>query len=173
MDAFVDDYAEAMDQLPVRPLTFVERTYTRLYLAKDSAGTPALDMYVYVHPNGLCIVGLAPSHSLLSTLQNATTTPASAAEPVTAASAALSTPLAVAEPLTTTSEVPGTPLAAAEPLTDASREESPACSTSSAAFSVKFNPKFIDVKANAKKKGQGKFLDTQSVLCHVSVAGQR
>mmetsp|Transcript_22036 Transcript_22036/g.36760 ORF Transcript_22036/g.36760 Transcript_22036/m.36760 type:complete len:174 (-) Transcript_22036:99-620(-) len=50
--------------LPRRPKTCVERDYEALY-AIDVGGEEGHDQVVYRHPNGLCVVCLAPTHPLL------------------------------------------------------------------------------------------------------------
>ncbi|GJM90044.1 hypothetical protein PR202_ga06283 [Eleusine coracana subsp. coracana] len=46
--------------LPPLPLSAVEANFTRYYVADFP--NPGHDQYVYRHPNGLCVVGLAPAH---------------------------------------------------------------------------------------------------------------
>ncbi len=41
------------------------QVYTRFYAA-DVGGEPGNDQFLYCHPNGLCIVGLAPTHAVFA-----------------------------------------------------------------------------------------------------------
>jgi len=43
----------------------VEKNFERFY-APDVGGAPGHDQYLFIHANGLCIVGLAPTHPLLA-----------------------------------------------------------------------------------------------------------
>jgi hypothetical protein len=66
----VDDLMDQPDALPEVPPPFtVQQRFTQLF-AVDVAGQAGHDMYVYVAPTGLCVVGLAPSHALLCELRN-------------------------------------------------------------------------------------------------------
>eukprot|EP00899_Mesostigma_viride_P029533 jgi/Mesvir1/9765/Mv12219-RA.1 len=51
--------------LPSRPVPAVERMYSTVLYATDIDGVEMNDQYVYFHPNGLAIVGLAPTHPLV------------------------------------------------------------------------------------------------------------
>ncbi|GAQ92067.1 hypothetical protein KFL_009160030 [Klebsormidium nitens] len=70
-----DDYdsaaylAEDVKNLPERPVPAVQRNFTQ-YFALDVNGIQGHDQYIYRHPNGLCIVGLAPSHPALQPGRN-------------------------------------------------------------------------------------------------------
>eukprot|EP00271_Cylindrocystis_brebissonii_P020045 TRINITY_DN6464_c0_g1_i1.p1 TRINITY_DN6464_c0_g1~~TRINITY_DN6464_c0_g1_i1.p1 ORF type:complete len:234 (-),score=33.89 TRINITY_DN6464_c0_g1_i1:327-1028(-) len=55
----------AMSPLPLpTPVPAHERNYVHYFLL-DVGGVPGNDHYVYRHANGLCIIGLAPSHAAL------------------------------------------------------------------------------------------------------------
>ncbi|CAN6235898.1 unnamed protein product [Urochloa humidicola] len=47
-------------ELPVSPPSAVEANFARYFIADFM--NPGHDQYVYRHPNGLCVVGLAPAH---------------------------------------------------------------------------------------------------------------
>lgn len=51
--------------LPAVPPTHVDENYRSLY-AIDADGTPGNDLALRLHPNGLCVVTLAPSHAALA-----------------------------------------------------------------------------------------------------------
>ncbi|KAG2486735.1 hypothetical protein HYH03_014661 [Edaphochlamys debaryana] len=60
-----NDWLAHPELLPPRPQTFVEQKYTRLF-AVDVQGRPNNDQYVFLAPNGLAVIGLAPSHPLIA-----------------------------------------------------------------------------------------------------------
>lgn len=63
-DDIPDDLLADPASLPVVPPPFTaHRKWTRLF-ALDQGG-PGHDYYVFVLPNGLCVIGLAPSHTWL------------------------------------------------------------------------------------------------------------
>lgn len=66
-----NDWLSHPELLPPRPQTFTELKYTRLF-AVDLQGRNHHDQYVFLAPNGLAVVGLAPSHPLISTHRKAT-----------------------------------------------------------------------------------------------------
>ncbi len=66
-----NDWLAHLELLPPRPQTFTELKYTRLF-AVDLQGRKHHDQYVFLAPNGLAVVGLAPSHPLISTHRKAT-----------------------------------------------------------------------------------------------------
>jgi hypothetical protein len=49
--------------LPATPPSAVEANFARYFVADYL--NPGHDQYVYRHPNGLCVVGLAPAHAAL------------------------------------------------------------------------------------------------------------
>lgn len=51
--------------LPAVPPTHIEENYRSLY-ALDAGDTPGNDLALRLHPNGLCVVALAPSHAALA-----------------------------------------------------------------------------------------------------------
>lgn len=76
------------DPLPSPPPCNVEQSYER-WFQPDVDGTPGNDQFLYLHPNGLCLVGVAPAHAALRPPQPAggeagasTAAGAAAAEPV-------------------------------------------------------------------------------------------
>lgn len=50
-----------VESLPERPLTHIQENYSCLYQPGDGGN----DLLFRLHPNGLCLVGLAPSHPAL------------------------------------------------------------------------------------------------------------
>eukprot|EP00897_Mesotaenium_endlicherianum_P002277 jgi/Mesen1/2077/ME000151S01336 len=58
------EYAIVEGVLPERPMKFYERNYVHYY-ATDVGGVEGNDQFVYRHANGLCVVGMAPSHAAL------------------------------------------------------------------------------------------------------------
>ncbi|PNH02492.1 hypothetical protein TSOC_011522 [Tetrabaena socialis] len=60
-----NDWLEHPELLPPRPRCLTEIKYTRLF-AIDLQGRPCHDQYVFLAPNGLAVVGLAPSHPLIA-----------------------------------------------------------------------------------------------------------
>uniref|UniRef100_A0A7S0V3U8 Protein Abitram n=1 Tax=Polytomella parva TaxID=51329 RepID=A0A7S0V3U8_9CHLO len=64
MAGYVNDWMEHTSLLPPRPRTFIEQKY-RQYFMIDCNGHPFHDQYIFVAPNGLCVIGLAPSHPLI------------------------------------------------------------------------------------------------------------
>lgn len=61
----VDDWLEQQEQLPVRCPSFIELRYTR-HFAVDVNGVQGHDHYVYIAPNGVAVMGLAPSHVMIT-----------------------------------------------------------------------------------------------------------
>ena len=51
-------------ELPAIPPTHLDEGYTSLY-ALDVGGTAGNDLVMRLHPNGLCVIALAPSHAAL------------------------------------------------------------------------------------------------------------
>lgn len=66
-----NDWLAHPELLPPRPHTFTETKYLRLF-AVDLAGRSNHDQYVFLAPNGLAVVGLAPSHPLIAAHRRAT-----------------------------------------------------------------------------------------------------
>ncbi|KXZ51489.1 hypothetical protein GPECTOR_12g452 [Gonium pectorale] len=66
-----NDWLAHPELLPPRPHTFIEAKYTRLF-AVDLNGCANHDQYVFLAPNGLAVVGLAPSHPLVAAHRRAT-----------------------------------------------------------------------------------------------------
>lgn len=63
-NAQVDDLLDQSELLPATAPSFTAHPkYTRLFAV--DCGAPGHDQYVYALPNGLCVVGLAPSHRFL------------------------------------------------------------------------------------------------------------
>ncbi|KAJ7542734.1 hypothetical protein O6H91_09G009100 [Diphasiastrum complanatum] len=54
----------APHELPLRPLPAIKCNYTH-HFALNVMGKDRHDQYVYRHANGLCIIGLAPTHVVL------------------------------------------------------------------------------------------------------------
>ena len=48
-------------ELPPQPRTHVQQSFRSLYLLDGAGG----DLTLHLHPNGLCLVALAPSHAAL------------------------------------------------------------------------------------------------------------
>nr|CAB3504111.1 unnamed protein product [Digitaria exilis] len=64
-EATLDDETRALvfpdaADLPASPPSAVEANFARFFVADFL--NPGHDQYVYRHPNGLCVVGLAPAH---------------------------------------------------------------------------------------------------------------
>lgn len=64
-EATLDDETRALvvpdaADLPASPPSAVEANFARYFIADFP--NPGHDQYVYRHPNGLCVVGLAPAH---------------------------------------------------------------------------------------------------------------
>ncbi|RLN08766.1 FAM206 family protein [Panicum miliaceum] len=64
-EATLDDETRALvvpdaADLPASPPSAVEANFARYFIADFM--NPGHDQYVYRHPNGLCVVGLAPAH---------------------------------------------------------------------------------------------------------------
>lgn len=64
-EATLDDETRALvvpdaADLPASPPSAVEANFARYYISDFM--NPGHDQYVYRHPNGLCVVGLAPAH---------------------------------------------------------------------------------------------------------------
>lgn len=51
-------------ELPDRPRTNIEQ-YLRFYQV-DVGGVPGCDQYLYLHPNGVCCLGITKQHSLVN-----------------------------------------------------------------------------------------------------------
>jgi hypothetical protein len=51
-----------VDKLPERPLTHIQENYSCFYQLGDDGGN---ELSFRLHPNGLCLVGLAPYHAAL------------------------------------------------------------------------------------------------------------
>ncbi|GFR45228.1 hypothetical protein Agub_g6625, partial [Astrephomene gubernaculifera] len=66
-----NDWLTHPELLPPRPQTYIEAKYTRLF-AIDVHGRKHHDQYVFLAPNGLAVVGLAPSHPLIAAHRRAT-----------------------------------------------------------------------------------------------------
>ncbi|GIL48470.1 hypothetical protein Vafri_4985 [Volvox africanus] len=60
-----NDWLEHPELLPPRPLGLTEVKYTRRF-AVDIRGVQYHDQYVFLAPNGLAVIGLAPSHPLVT-----------------------------------------------------------------------------------------------------------
>lgn len=67
----INDWLAHPELLPPRPCSFVEEKYTQLF-ALDVGGKPFHDQYVALAPNGVAVVGLAPSHPLIAEHRRAT-----------------------------------------------------------------------------------------------------
>lgn len=65
----VDDWLDQQDQLPARCPTFIEQRYQQLF-AVDVDGVSGHDHFVFIAPNGVTVVGLAPSHALIRAHRN-------------------------------------------------------------------------------------------------------
>lgn len=66
MQAHADELLEE-GPLPDVPETHIQLNYTRLY-APDVGELAGNDQYLYIHGNGLCVVGLAPGHAAFASL---------------------------------------------------------------------------------------------------------
>ncbi|GLC35400.1 hypothetical protein PLESTB_000568700 [Pleodorina starrii] len=66
-----NDWFEHPELLPPRPLGLTEIKFTRRF-AVDLHGARCHDQYVYMAPNGLAVIGLAPSHPLVAAHRQAT-----------------------------------------------------------------------------------------------------
>lgn len=53
------------DPLPPRPPTHIQSNYSTYYVA-DVGGIQGNDQSIYVHPNGLAVVGVAPGHAAVA-----------------------------------------------------------------------------------------------------------
>ncbi|EFJ51277.1 hypothetical protein VOLCADRAFT_116496 [Volvox carteri f. nagariensis] len=60
-----NDWFEHPELLPPRPLGLTETKYIRRF-AIDLHGAKCHDQYVFLAPNGLAVIGLAPSHPLVA-----------------------------------------------------------------------------------------------------------
>lgn len=66
-----NDWFEHPGLLPPRPLALTETKYVRRF-AVDLQGTKCYDQYVLLAPNGLAVIGLAPSHPLIAAHRRST-----------------------------------------------------------------------------------------------------
>lgn len=67
----MDDWLEHPELLPPRPRSYIEEKY-KMYFALDRGGMEGCDQFVFIVPNGLAVVGLAPSHALIRAHRQAT-----------------------------------------------------------------------------------------------------
>lgn len=180
-----DDCLLDPSSLPKRPLTLTESHYER-WFAMDVDGKPMHDQYMYVHRNGLCIIGLAPTHPIITNhretggtnAQTSPSKPSSKCEPSN---------LQVTTPSTHEGSTPSTTAAAAatvsQPLAQQQQQQAdgadPLGSRSmshSCALKVTYNHSSADLertKTTGKRKMQGTWLDPLSNLCFVQAGALR
>eukprot|EP00798_Chlamydomonas_sp_ICE-L_P014684 gene14684-20721_t len=60
----VEDWESCTQLLPAQPQSFIEERL-QTFFAPDFMGVQGQDYYVYMYPNGVCVTGLSPTHSLI------------------------------------------------------------------------------------------------------------
>lgn len=60
----VDDWLQCVDKLPDRAPSVIEQKYVQLF-AMDVHNVRGHDLYVYIVPNGLCILGWCLNYSIM------------------------------------------------------------------------------------------------------------
>lgn len=164
--AIVDDCLSDPSALPQRPLTVTETQYER-WFKLDVDGKPLHDQYMFVHRNGLCIIGVAPTHPLLAAAAAAQA--AAAGEPAQPSAKAQSDPPPPAE-----LAVGDAPAANDAPPAAASASGRPAEPTHPLGVRITYNHSSADLertKTTGKRKHQGMWLDPLSNLAFVYAGG--
>lgn len=139
-------------ELPAdRPRSHVESSYTSYYTT-DAAGN---DVALRLHPNGLCVITLAPTHAALRA-GSGSGGGGAAAGAAAAGSGDAACVGAVAAPPRSAEEGPGQQTAA-----QAAAAGSAAPQAAAAAARVAFGPKLLQAEF---RKGRGPLLHTDTVL---------